>query len=135
MKRFATLMLLAFVAFSVSGCFETFTKLKKNYDVVTGAKVPANAVIVAANTFNALEITATKYLLLPRCDGVKVVCRVSSATQPIAKAVRTGRRARNELELFLRQHPGELGAKGTYDALVSASNTLQDVFAQYGINR
>ena len=134
MKRFAALILLAFAAVALPAC-DTLKPFKTAYDKVSGSKVSPKLVIVAANTFNALEITATKYLLLPRCDGVKVVCRVSSATQPIARAVRSGRKARNELELFLREHPGELGAKGAYDALVAASNTLQDVFATYGVNR
>lgn len=125
------LMLCVVLALGVSAC----AQIKTVYDTVTGAKVSPAAVIVAANTFNALEITATQYLLLPRCDGIKVVCRVPSATQPIKNAVRSGRAVRNSLELFLRNHPGELGDRGAYDALVAASGTLQEVFAQYKVNR
>lgn len=131
MRRLFAAMALAFVLTTpLVGC----AQLQKTYEVVTSAKVSPTAVVVAVNAFNALEATATNYLLLPRCvTGGPVICRQSAATQPIKRAVLSGRAARNKLTQFYAEHPGELGPKGLYDALVAATDTLQAIYATYGV--
>lgn len=128
MKR---LMVVALLALSLGAC----AQIQNAYDTLSGAKVSPQAVIVAANAFNALKATATNYLRLPRCKttGAPVICRSPQATKIIIPAVRAGTVARNNLEQFMREHPGELGPSGVYDALVASSNTLKGVFAQYRI--
>lgn len=131
MKRALIAIAMAFaLAAPIGGC----AQVQKTYEIVTSAKVSPTAVVVAVNAFNALEATATNYLQLPRCvSGGPVICRQPSATQPIKNAVLSGRAARNELVRFYAAHPGELGPKGLYDALVAATNVLQNVYLQYGI--
>lgn len=130
MKR---ILLVALIAVSLGGC----ARLQASWNALTTSQVDATTVIVAANTFNALEATATNYLSLPRCTstGKPVVCRSPAATAKIIPAVRAGRVARNNLEQFLADHPGQIGAKGLYDALVSANTTLQGIFAQYYVGK
>lgn len=117
----------------VGGC----ARLQAVFDILTAAEaaeVPATAVIVAANTFDALEVTATNYLRLKRCtEKTRPVCREPAATAVIVPAVRSGRIARDNLKKFLRENPGKLGPSGLYNALSVASNTLTAIYAQYNI--
>lgn len=121
------------IALALGGC----AKIQASWNALTSSQVDATTVIVAANTFNALEATATNYLSLPRCTstGQPSVCRSPAATAKIIPAVRAGRVARNNLEQFLADHPGQLGSQGLYDALVSANTTLQGIFAQYYVGK
>lgn len=134
-RLFTTLALVA--AVTLGGC-ATFGNIPKDvlnvWNVATGVSVSPAAVIVAANTFDALEASATNYLRLPKCSAVSgPVCRAPEAARAIIKAIRAGRPARNQLETFLRTHPGELGPQGLYDALTTTAQTVQAIFAQYQI--
>lgn len=130
-KLFTALVLAASV--SLGGC-ATFQNAKNTFDIVTSARASPTAIIVAAQTFDALEVSATNYLRLPKCTAVSgPVCRNRLAANAIIKAVRTGRPVRNQLEAFLRDHPGELGPKGLYDALTGAAQTIQGIFTAYQI--
>ncbi len=54
-----------------------------------------NQVIIAANAYNAAEVSATNYLRLPLCGvEVKTTCRTQAISQSIVNAVRAGRTAR-----------------------------------------
>jgi hypothetical protein len=108
--------------------------LQNDWAVLTSSQVTVTTVAVAGNTFDALEATATAYLRLPRCSGTNgPACRSPSATAAIIPAVRSGRVARNNLEQFFTDHPGQLGPQGLYDALQASISTLQGVIAQYQI--
>jgi hypothetical protein len=101
---------------------------------LTSSQVTVTTVAVAGNTFDALEATATAYLRLPRCSGTNgPACRDPSATKKIIPAVRAGRVARNNLEQFFLDHPGQLGPQGLYDALQASIGTLQSVINIYNI--
>ena len=90
--------------------------------------------MIASNTFDALEVTATNYLRLKSCrKAATVVCRDPTATALIIPAVRSGRVARNNLQQFLADHPNQLGPSGAFDALNASISTIQGVFAQYRI--
>ncbi|MCK1693748.1 hypothetical protein [Bradyrhizobium sp. 144] len=131
-KIFAALLL----AISVAGCaqFQTFeNKVSTVYSAITGASVNPQAVLVASNIFDGLEVTATNYLRLTKCNGSTPVCRDPSATKAIIPAVRSGRVARNNLQQFFKDHPGQLGPAGLYDALQASIATLQSAFARYQI--
>lgn len=128
MKRYLAIFV---VTLALVGC----GPLAKTYDIATKATVSPEAVYIAANSFDALEITATKYLLLPRCGPtVTPVCRSPAATAHIVPAVRTGRDARNKARSFLRDHPGELGPSGIYDGLQTAIGVIQFIFTEYNIH-
>ena len=119
------------LALSLGAC----AQVTKVYDTITGASVSPTAVIVAANSFDALEATATNYLRLKKCSASSgPVCRDAKATAVIIPAIRSGRSARNNLEQFLKDHPGQLGPQGLYDALQAAITTLRQSFAIYGVN-
>lgn len=126
MKKLVPALLLAL---ALAGC----ASLTKTWDAVTGATVSPAAVIVAANAFDALEVTATNYLRLKKCNGTNPVCRDPAVTKIIVPAVRSGRVARNNLEQFLKDNPGKLGPSGLYNALTSSINTLQGVIATYNV--
>jgi len=107
-------------------------QLQNDWDVLTSTKVTITTVAVAGNTFDALEATATSYLQLHKCSGTNgPACRDPAVTKKIISAVRSGRVARNNLEQFFVDHPGQLGPQGLYDALQSAIATLQQATAQY----
>jgi hypothetical protein len=130
MKKF---LIIASLALSLGGC-STFERLKQTAEAVGQYTVSPQTVVIASNTFDALEITATNYLGLKACRKAStVVCRDPTATALIIPAIRSGRVARNNLQQFLADHPNELGPSGAYDALSASISTIQGVFAQYKI--
>jgi hypothetical protein len=139
-KLFAGAIVLIAFASCLGGCaeFTTFeTKVKGAVSAVTGATISLQAIIIAANSFDALEATAKNYInpaLNKRCDGSNgPICRDPKATVAINAAIRSGRVARNNAKQFLRDHPGQLGTQGLYDALETSVSTLKSIFAQYSI--
>jgi hypothetical protein len=133
-KNILRAALLAVGLFAVAGC-TAVDRVTTAYDVLTTAKVSRSAVVIARSTFDALEVTATNYLRLKRCDGSSAICRDPSISRTVIAAVRSGRVARDGLTVYFRSHPGELGPSGLYDALVAANNTLQASLATYQANR
>lgn len=136
MKRLLPVLLLAA---ALAGCAPgSFgAKVEGVVSAITGATVSPQAIIIMSNSFDALEVTAKNYInprMNRRCDGTNgPICRDPTATVAIVKAVRAGRVARNNAKQFLRDHPGELGSKGLYDALQSSVSTLQSIFLQYNV--
>lgn len=134
-KLLVPLILITSLAFSVGGCAQFRTAL----DVVTAvgdAQVNPTAVIVAANTFNGVEASMTNYLRLPRCTLTnRPVCRDPVATAQIIPAVRSGRIARDKLVDFMENNPGKLGSSGLFNALTSATSTLQEIKLQYSVKQ
>jgi len=124
MKRLFIIAALVMLA----GC----AQLKNAYDTVTGATVSPKLVIVAANAFNAVEATATNYISYCAPNPSPAGCSDTAIKQMIP-AVRSGRDARNALETFMKSHPDAIGAQGLYDALVSATGTLNAIVAEYDV--
>lgn len=128
MKR---LLLIGALAASLGGC----ANLKNDWNAITGATVSPTAVIVASNSFDALEATATSYLTFCKANRAMSSCANYVAVRAkLIPAIRSGRVARNNLETFLQQNPGALGSSGLYNALVSAVATIQGVVTQYSIS-
>jgi hypothetical protein len=103
----------------------TWTKL-------TEATVSPTTVVVAVNAFDAAKATATNYITYCTPNPAPVGCS-ESAIVKLIPAVRSGTEARNSLKDFLKTHPGQLGEKGVYDALTSATSTIQAIAAQYNL--
>jgi len=117
----------------LGGC-AALSKVENAFTTLSGASVSPAAVVVAANSFDALEATATNYLRLPRCGKTATkVCRDKAATAVLIPAIQNGRKARNDLEDFLTDHPGQLGPQGLYDALQLSINTVTGIVATYHI--
>lgn len=132
MKHFVRIFAV-FLAVTVAGC--AGTTLGNLYQSVTTSKVSPEAIVLAASTFDALEVTATNYLRARRCTGTNgPICRDPAVTPTVIQYVHSGREARNQLKAFLRAHPGELGDAGLYDALTAANSTLQNVLAVFKAN-
>lgn len=124
------LFIIATLGLGLAGC----ATIKQDYAIITGATVSPAAVIVAGNSFDAIEATATNYLTFCKANRSLPVCaNYVAARKTILPAVRSGRVARNNLENFLTANPGALGPSGLYNALVTAINTLQGVASTYNI--
>jgi hypothetical protein len=130
----------ALVALSLGGCATVTSfgqKVEGVVSAVTGATVSPEAIIILANSFDAMQVTAKNYInpaLNKRCNGSNgPICRDPVATLALNRAIREGRVARNNAKQFLRDHPGQLGTQGLYDALQLSVSTLQSIFAQYNI--
>lgn len=125
------------VSVALCGCarWTEFTdKVETVVASVTSAKVPAKSILVAATTFNGVELALARYLRLPPCRAGLSACRNPALTQPINAGVLSGREARDALMQFLKDHPDEqLGPKGAYDALVAATKALQAIIEKYNI--
>jgi hypothetical protein len=136
---FAGAFALALTAATLGGCAPgSFgAKVEGVVSAMTGATVSPKAITILASTYDALEATAKNYVdprLNKRCNGSNgPICRDPDATIALNKAIRSGRVARNNAKQFLRDHPGQLGAQGLYDALEAAVSTLEAIFKQYSI--
>jgi hypothetical protein len=117
--------ILAFVAvaFLMGGCATFDQNVKTAWAMLTGASVSPTQIIVAGNAFDALEATATQYLLY--CKSVKYAIQVCALgnRKPVVAAVRSGRAARNQLEPYVVS--GTAGPSAIYNTLAAAINTLQ----------
>lgn len=128
MKIFATMFVVLALAIPMGGC-ATLDKLVNVNTTVSTYTVKPSDMVIARQSFNAVEIAATQYLSLKRCDGSNVVCRSPAVTPDLIQAIRRGRVARNNITQFVKDHPGQLGPTGLYDAVVSATSTIQSVLA------
>lgn len=130
MKYGIAIALAGMLAFS--GC----ANLNKIIASAESVKITETQVVVAGNTFDAIEATATSYLALKRCLSgqtfLKNTCRDSAATKPLIAAIHSGRTARDALEAFYKAHPDGLGAKGLYDAFNSATDVIRATLSNYG---
>jgi len=131
MKKF---FIIAAVALSLGGCQDTkFGEFVATIKSAASGSVSPEAIYIARNAFDTVEVSATNYLSLPRCPKQAPICREPSITPQLITAVRSGRDARNAATAFLKQHPGELGSQGLYDALTTATATIKDILARYNV--
>jgi hypothetical protein len=116
MKRLIILAL----ALSLGGC-ATVTKLEQVYSAAVGKTVPPAYALATANTFDALEATATAYLRY--CKGNLAVPACSAANRrAVIKYTRDGRAVRNQVEGYITTNTPVPSA--IYDLLVAAVNSL-----------
>lgn len=94
--------------------------------------VPASSVVVAVNAFDAVKTTASNYIAYCTPNPSPAGCN-DAAIRKLIPAVRSGTDARNAVEAFEKAHPGPIGVSGIYDALTSATNTIQAIVAEYGV--
>lgn len=121
------------LAVSLGGC-GTVGTLQKAWDVATSTKVSPAAMVIARESFNVVEVTATRYLRQKKCSATSgPVCRNPEASRKIIPIVRDGIMARRYMVQFMKDHPGELGPGGVYDAVNLATDGLKKIFADYRI--
>lgn len=124
MKKFLALPLLLLLG----GCLT----LGDLYNVATGVTVTPTQMYVAANSFDAIEVTATNYIVLCNTSPANPACN-KTAIKKLIPAIRAGRIARNNLEAFVAANPGTPGPTTLYNALVSAIATLNQIYTLYGV--
>ena len=118
MKRIAIILTLAL---GLAGCAGELQKLKNVFTVITDTTVSPQAIVVAANSFDAIEGTATQYLIYCRTNLAQSLCSASNRSTVI-RAVRSGRAARIQLETYIQ---GQTPAPAPiYNVLITAINTL-----------
>ncbi len=130
-------ILIVITALGLAGCSTPFGERVSSFvsvvkSAATGTVSP-EAIYIARNAFDTAEVSATNYLNLKRCPTNAPFCRSPVATAKLIPAIRAGRQARNAATAFLDQHPGQLGTQGLYDGLVSATDTIKAILAQYNV--
>lgn len=128
MKLLTGLALCA-MALLMAGCAD-FRAVVSTYGAITDASVPAKTVILAGNSFDAVESTA-KNILVACTPAVRPAACNDVQLRQLIGAIRAGRKARDGLEGFLVAHPGQLGSKGLYDALQASIATITAAVAAY----
>lgn len=119
------------LALSLGACTQ-FQSFEGAISRITTAQISPQAVYLAENGYDAIEVTATGYLRICHARMSTPGCS-STAIAQLIPAVRSGRIARSNINSFMKAHPDPLGAAGLYDALVTATNTLQSISTQYNI--
>lgn len=138
--RLMRYLAIAGLALSLGGCGpgtklgDFVSTVKASVGALSSASVPPKAVLVAATAFDGAERIAEQYLRLPICQvSLTRACRNPALTEPIAGAVSDGRAARDTALTFLKDHPGQLGPSGVYDALVSSTGLLKKILKDNGV--
>lgn len=125
------LLLAMTIALSLGGCAE----FKNFWDtsVTAVSTVSPSAIYIARNSFDAVEVTATNYIVFCKVHPRTTGCS-KTAIATIIPAVRSGRIARTNLTQWQRNNPpGTWGPASLYNALVAATSTLQQIQAQYNV--
>ena len=126
-KLIAAAMLAGTLA--LGGCASELQKLHTVYNVITETTVPPTTIIVVANSFDAVEATATQYLVA--CKQNLMVSACSAANRrTVIQAIRAGRAARSQLEVYVNTNTAAPSA--IYNALVAAINTINSSPASTG---
>ncbi len=105
------------LALSLGAC----ANLKTVYTMITEASVSPTQIIVAANAFDAIEGTATQYLVYCKANLATSACSADNR-RSVIKYVRSGRAARNQLETYIAS--GSAGPSALYNTLITAINQL-----------
>ena len=121
-------LLILGLALSLGAC----ANLKNVYTAITEATVSSTQIVVAANAFDALEGTATQYLIYCKSNLTTAICSADNR-RSVIKWVRTGRAARNQLETYVTS--GNAGPSGLYNTLIAAINQLNSSPAASGAPR
>lgn len=135
MKRLALALLAIGLALNVAGCGKTLQDFQTGMQVVNAvgnATVPAEAALAARSSFNTMQIWATNYMELPRCNGSNgPICRDPALRERIDGAVRSGRAARNRIAAYMRANPGKDIPVIDYNTMVTATEIVKDLTAAY----
>lgn len=127
-------ILIILMALSLAGCAGTrFGTFVATIESAASGTVSPEAIYIARNAFDTVEVSATNYLNLKHCPTNASFCRDKVATAKLIPAIRSGRVARNNATQFLKDHPNQLGTQGLYDALTTSTDTIKQILAQYNI--
>jgi len=123
LKKF---FIIAVLSLSLAGC-ATFQKLGQDISnvvgIVTSAKVTPQQILVVANAYDAVEATATQYLLYCHVNPAIPQCALKTRKLVVAD-VRAGRAARNALEPYVIS--GGAGPSDIYNTLVATITAIKN---------
>lgn len=106
----------------LGGCAQLDNNLTNAYDLLTQTSIPPTALIVAANSFDAIEATATNYLVYCKTNTAFQACAKSNR-QAVIKAVRAGRILRTQVESYIST--GTNAPPALYQEALGIVTTLQ----------
>lgn len=109
--------LLLIVVLALGGCSAIQTLQQ-----VAGTAVTSTQALVAANAFDAIESSATAYLVYCKSNLSTSACSASNRTSVISYT-RAGRAARNQIETYIQTSATIPSA--VYNTLVAAVNNLK----------
>lgn len=120
---------LALCGLGLGGCAE-LQKVETAFQTVTGNVVAPQAVLVAINAYDAIEVTATSYIRLPRCGTGPTICRDPAITAKTIPLIKAGRADRNQLKAALRANPGaSISLLDVYNDLNNTTAALTALFS------
>lgn len=115
------------IAISVVLVLPGCSNIKKAYESVATSKVPPKLILVAANSFNAAKVTATNYIRYCTPNPAPAGCDDQIIRGTLIPNMKAGTIARDKLEDFMDNNPGELGPRGTYNALVASTDIINAI--------
>lgn len=125
-KSIAILIAVSSMLLTMTACAE----IDNVANLVTGATVTPSQAIIVANGFDAVEATADNYDALPACaTGGPLLCRRASVVSAVDKAVRAGRKARDNLIAAITASNGSPVSASLLTALTDQESTIQAIIA------
>lgn len=112
---------LALLGITLTGC-ASVQKLEAVYQTVTETTVSPQQIYLAANTFDAIQATATQYFNYCRKNLTVELCSADNR-RIVIRGVRAGRAARNQLESYLSQDKSAPAA--IYNTMIAVITSLQ----------
>jgi hypothetical protein len=109
---------IAIVGLMLGSC----ANLQTAWTVITTASVSPTQIIIAGNSFDAAEASATQYLAACKAGAIPATACALSTRQKVVAAVRAGRSARNGLEPYVVS--GTAGPSALYNTMITSINTL-----------
>lgn len=91
---------------------------------VEDASIPFNTVQIAIASYVAVEKTAKNYVIFCTPNPAPAGCSDTLIQRTINPAITSGHADAAAFVAFYKVHPGALGSKGLYDALVAATSLL-----------
>lgn len=118
------LLAIALLTLTLGGCATQFgTKIETTFGLLTQTAVSPTQIVVAGNAFDAVEVTATNYLIYCKTNAnPQPQCSLTVRRRVIA-SVRAGRGARDELEPYVVS--GSAGPIVLYNALLKAIKAVK----------
>lgn len=116
---------LAVLAMPLGGCaINPISRITAAVSAAEDASIPFDTVKIAVASYVAVEKTAKNYIVFCTPNPAPAGCNDTLIQKTINPAITKGSQAANAFIAFYQVHPGQLGSKGLYDALVAATTLL-----------
>ena len=130
--RLAALIALACFVLPLAGC-TTLNQIGSAYSMLTDASVPQATAAAAVQSFDIIKESATAYVAYCTPNPAPAGCNDALIQKKVDPAITAGTQARDGLWGYVKAHPGQLGSKGLYDALTTATQTLNSMAATFAV--